>query len=71
MNNFYLKYNKWAQAWKFLPNLTGVRGKMLKMRAEADSATERADQLAKELAQTKETLHQTEEERNSLQRWEP
>ena len=46
----------------------GVRGKMMKMRAQCDSAIERSEQLSKTLQETTERLHQTEEERNSLQR---
>ena len=48
--------------------LLGVRGKMMKMRAQCDSAIERSEQLSKTLQETTERLNQTEEERNSLQR---
>lgn len=47
---------------------SGVRGKMLRLRAEADTANDRADNLAKELQEMATKLHKTEEERNSLHR---
>lgn len=41
---------------------------MLKMRAEADAANERADEVAKDLKSTSDKLQEVEGERNSLQR---
>ena len=46
----------------------GVKSKMVKLRSEADAANDRADGLTRQLNETSEKLHQTEEERNALQR---
>ncbi|XP_067941748.1 tropomyosin isoforms c/e-like isoform X2 [Watersipora subatra] len=48
--------------------LQGVRGKMLKMRAEAEAATEKAEELSKALTEAREKIFTVEEERNALHR---